>query len=226
MISENLGLAKWYCNRFICPRYGCIYVARHQHVEAISCCRQDHRRYLWVPMHFFQIFLALPMGKWSYVKMLFQHNALETKDGKMEMKAILCKHLQRKFDGSTWWTKRSCGGKSSGAFACSFIFALNSASSSASFSNERSHILKTNKLGCYTARKFKMSEKCKHTMYVNLQHLKNIEWGEGKKDGQLRELMISRWYSQCWCFMWTPFHRCNRVLVVLKMRYQWVILIR
>lgn len=38
---------------------------------------------------------------------------------------------------TTWWAKRSWGGKSSGAFACSFIFALNSASSSVSRSNER-----------------------------------------------------------------------------------------
>lgn len=42
----------------------------------------------------------------------------------------------------TWWTKRSCGGKSVGALTCSFVLALNSASSSSSLSSERSHTLK------------------------------------------------------------------------------------
>ena len=41
----------------------------------------------------------------------------------------------------TWWTKRSWGGKSCGAFTCSLVLALNSASSSSSLSKERSHIL-------------------------------------------------------------------------------------
>lgn len=38
---------------------GCIDVAGHQHIESISCRRYDHTRYLWMPVQFFQVFLAL-----------------------------------------------------------------------------------------------------------------------------------------------------------------------
>lgn len=55
---------------------------------------------------------------------------------------IMLEYKKRwKMQKGTWWTNRSCGGKSSGAFTCSWVFALNSASSSSSFSKERSHIL-------------------------------------------------------------------------------------
>lgn len=49
--------------------------------------------------------------------------------------------LYNKLKQQTWWTNRSCGGKSLGAFTCSLILALNSASSSSSRSNDRSHTL-------------------------------------------------------------------------------------
>ena len=40
-------------------RNGCINVAGHQHIKTVNCCRYDHRGYLWVPMQFLQVFLAL-----------------------------------------------------------------------------------------------------------------------------------------------------------------------
>jgi hypothetical protein len=56
--TPNLWLSRRHC--CICAaRNGCIDVARHQHVEAVDCRRYDHRRYLWVPVHFFQVSLTL-----------------------------------------------------------------------------------------------------------------------------------------------------------------------
>lgn len=76
--------------------------------------------------------------------------------GRNEWKLIVrvwCSKNKRIWEEITWWTKRSCGGKSSGAFTCSFVWALNSASSSSSFSKERSHILVIEKKNGWTKNK-------------------------------------------------------------------------
>lgn len=116
-----------------------LYVWRHQDVKTICCSGYDHSRNLSVPMNFFQVLLTLykdkeplPLKWWNYRR---NYSSSDIANSLEEKK----KGIRR--GGFAWWTNRSCGGRSSGAFTCSFVLALNSASSSSSFSNERSHIL-------------------------------------------------------------------------------------
>lgn len=114
-------------------RKGVLYVWRHQDVETIRCGRYNHSWDLSMPVKFFQILLSL----FRVPKMSLQKEEI-IRSGVDE-----CSHKELWIE-ITWWTKSSWGGKSSGAFTSSLVLALNSASSSSSFSKERSHILVIN----------------------------------------------------------------------------------
>lgn len=137
--------ARWFCwetthsGSSVIRRQDILYVRRHQDVEAICCSGYDHPWDLRMPVKFFQVLLSLFMGgmnEWVY-----------RRNERMKLMIGILYYTQNKviWREITWWTKRSCGGRSSGAFTFSFVWALNSASSSSSFSKERSHILEMEK---------------------------------------------------------------------------------
>lgn len=107
----------------------------------------------------------------------------------------------------TWWTNKSCGGKSSGAFTWSSVWALNSASSSVSFSSVRSQILQTE------SKKYEFNQ-----IYPYFCADLYCTWSYHKLSKLfLRELMIGRSDCQCRLLMRTPLDGCDWVFMVSKM---------
>ena len=104
-----------------------------------------------------------------------------------------------------WWTKSSWGGKSWGVLTCSLVCALNSASSSSSFSKDKSHILQIQQIA-------------KKTLDSVIDFFGDYQCFLYKLCG-LRELVISGRDCKCRGFMSTPLNRRDRMLMILKMCY-------
>lgn len=162
---------------------------RHQYVEPICSGGYDHSRYLWMPMNFFQVFLTLHIERIRcsiYVLLVrFYSNALFRKS-------------------LTWWTKRSCGGRSAGAFTCSFVLALNSASSSSSLSRERSHILRMNVMEIVKF-KFKIHGTTENWHDISHVEVSYVSWLSDDDTAKVEascglhsmDVMGCLWYSKC-----------------------------
>jgi hypothetical protein len=122
----------------------------------------------------------------------------------------------------TWWINNSWGGRSSGAFTCSLVLALNSASSSSSFSKERSHILWQRFIKLVKTQKKEKGRR--HNEIKALKFVRNLTnnlwmvyYFQYRK--YLRKLIICRWNSQWRSFVRTPLNGCDWILMVFKMRY-------